>query len=120
MSDETLKWWYLSFARPTGFAGAILAQGADVLDALQRMKEARCEPPENAEVMGMHWPEEMLPPAEYRHQLLTKSDIDELFGGGMSIAEDEATGEYDMEALNREATFVCGDCLAGRCREHGK
>ena len=113
-----MTWYYISFARPAGFAGGIVVEGQTALAAIEKALELGA--PTDAEAMALELPIANLPSERWRNRVLTKEMIDLVWGGGVSLKDAEESGLYDMEELAASATYVCGDCLAGKCTEHGR
>ena len=110
------SWFYISFARPGEFAGAMVVAGTSPLAAVE--KAIKLGRPKDAEAMAIDLPDAQLPSESYRNRLLTKDDIKLIWGGGATLKEAEDSGLYDMDSLKKSATFVCADCIAGKCQEH--
>jgi len=90
-------WWWLSFARPNEFVGVAIVQGQGMVTAIDRANRLRLNP-FDCEVAGWEIPPENVPPVEARDRLLSKVELQRLFGDAKSIRELEAEREGRKDA----------------------
>jgi len=108
-----MKWFYLSYAVPGKFMGAVILRGESVEDAAEKARERGLSP--GGQVLGIEVPSH-LPPWPYRNRLLTKEDIDAIFpGGGIRLKD---ANQDDVEAFKKRTTIICEDCEKGLCKVH--
>lgn len=94
-AKEPLRWWYLSYAKEEGFQGAIIIQAHGMVEACYLSKHRNISP--GGEVWCHPIPDEHLPAPEHRNRLLTKAELDEIFGGQLMT-----TAEIEEFEKNRE------------------
>ena len=111
-----MKWFYLSYAGKK-FRGAAILRAESVEKAAEQARLRGISP--GGQVLGLPIPNYMLPAWSYRNRLLTREDIDQMFpGGGMRLADAQASGRYDMEAFDKATTVICAECEKGLCKVH--
>lgn len=77
-SEQSMRWFYLSFADDNGFLGAIYIEARGFVSAVEMTKFLGINP--GGEVMGVEVPVEYLPPEDKREILLSKEDMEKCFG----------------------------------------
>lgn len=78
------KTWYLSFADQSGFLGATLARGEDLIDAVRYAHRMGVNP--GGEVMGVPLQPGDPMPAEAFGKLMSKADLERLLGPTESVS----------------------------------
>lgn len=88
-------WWYLSFARPHGFAGGCIVLGHGFVGATFTARFLGIHPQGDVETMGVPVPLDKIPPESYRQRLLTKAELSEFWGDMKSLSEIEEEERRD-------------------------
>ena len=92
-----MKLLYCSFADDHGFLGVVLVKAKDAIDAHRRITEMGCNP--GGEMAVVPFPRRApLPTASWMNRLLSKQELDQLFG-------DMVKG-----APPPQAEIICKDC----------
>ena len=86
MATGKLEWWYLSFAEPGKFKGAVYVRAFGLIDATHQAHLRKINP--CGQVLGAVVPAEHVPPPSYRNRLLSVDDLREVMGDDMTTLGD--------------------------------
>jgi hypothetical protein len=78
-SQQPLAWWYLSFAEPRKWKGAVIVQARGIMGAVAEANRLGINP--GGEVKGARLSPEHTPPENLINRLLSKADIESFPGG---------------------------------------
>ena len=84
-----MSWYYLSFAGEEGFRGAVVVEAPTFGLAVLRTTVLKINP--HGEVLGAIISEEELPPTIYRHKLLSKEQIKEIWPDADTLSNLESS-----------------------------
>jgi hypothetical protein len=73
--QQSLGWWWLSFADDTGFLGVAIVEAGGIMEAAVAAKLAGCNP--GGEVLAYPIPVDKLPVEKLRNRLLSRDDLEE-------------------------------------------
>ena len=73
------EWLYCSYADYAGFRGAVFVKADGVINAALKVRLLGISP--GGQMIAFPYPEESLPPEEYRNKLLLESDLEKLWPG---------------------------------------
>ena len=76
--SQPVRWFYLSYADDDGFLGAVIVEARGPVHAFELAQRLGINP--GGEVAAWEVPAELPPPAEATNRLLSKHDLDRLFG----------------------------------------
>jgi hypothetical protein len=86
---EPERWWYLSFADPGKFNGAIIIQAHGMTDALTKINWLGINPGGQVQAIPFR-PEVAIPEEKWRNRLLTREELDQIWPDVMSTDEIKA------------------------------
>lgn len=89
-----LRWWYLSYADEKGFRGVVVIEAHGFTEACLLSARRHLSP--GGEVVGVDLlgaPEDKMPPMTHRNRLLSRADLESIFGDMVTLSEIEARDE---------------------------
>jgi len=90
-TDKPMGWWYLSYAGEGGFRGGAVIEARGFTGAAYVANILKISP--GGQVMGAPIPSDQVPGEEYRHRLLTKDELNKVWGDMETLGELEAEDE---------------------------
>jgi len=96
-------WHYISFADDTGFLGAVVVRGSDLVDAVKEAHRLKINP--GGEALGGAIPDGGVLPEHARNRLLSKADVDAIWGDGVRL------GDYEQENPGAKERLIANGCF---------
>lgn len=87
-AKNPLRWWFLSYAGEDGFHGGVIIQAHGRTEAAYLCRHRGLSP--GGQVLILEVPEEELPGEESRNRLLTRPELEAIWGKGLTLEEIEA------------------------------